>query len=391
MYFDPILQTRHTQVPRNDDGGHDMIDEYLSIFKYPCRPIGKGSSRFLIDVELQIAETYVLVNCKEVEPYLQRFENLLKQKHPDIADDQILELLDKYFNRWLKELVSTGQVNDEIIRQMSYGPSKHVTYYNGIIVNGYRFHTKEYGQNKATMNSGVCVRGNIYGENELDYYDAGYGLVDVKPKSRLHSNEPFVLASQAQQVYYTMYLQRKGRASEEWWVACKMPTVNAEDEVIFLFDTNSPMEEVDINDIYKPMDIPFVDELIDDNECSENDEMFNMAIRGRGTRRGRGRGRFDPPRPSQLQTSPPQPTLLSLGDIGVTPDFGPLAGGPTMLPLATSVPLADDPTILPFGRGSSRAKVVSNPNLATSVPPAGGPTILPLGRGSSRAKVVSNP
>ncbi|KAJ1381360.1 hypothetical protein SESBI_45227 [Sesbania bispinosa] len=103
--------------------------------------------------------------------------------------------------------------------------------------------------------------------------------------------------------------QRKGRASEEWWATCKvrrklfltetfndeydhlnevdagdyyqddgsleMPTVNAEDEVIFLFDTNSPMEEVDINDIYKPIDIPFVDELIDDNECGENDEVLD--------------------------------------------------------------------------------------------------------------------
>ena len=57
-----------------------------------------------------------------------------------------------------------------MIQKMSYGPSKSVTCYNGIIVNGYRFHTREYGQNKATINSGVCVRGSIYGDNDLDYY-----------------------------------------------------------------------------------------------------------------------------------------------------------------------------------------------------------------------------
>lgn len=71
MYFDPHLQTRRTQVPRNDDGGEDMPDECLSIFKHPCRPIGKGRNRFLTDKELEIAEIYVLVNCSEVEPYLQ--------------------------------------------------------------------------------------------------------------------------------------------------------------------------------------------------------------------------------------------------------------------------------------------------------------------------------
>ncbi|KAJ1376196.1 putative transposase, Ptta/En/Spm, plant [Sesbania bispinosa] len=107
-------------------------------------------------------------------------------------------------------------------------------------------------------------------------------------------------------------------------------------------------------------------------------QMFNMAIRGRGTRRGRGRGHFDPPRPSQLQTSPPQPTLLPLGDIGGTSDFGLPAGDN----LATSVPPAGGPTKCPLGRGSSRAKVVSNPNLATSVPPASSSSSLPTSEGS---------
>ncbi|KAJ1381361.1 putative transposase, Ptta/En/Spm, plant [Sesbania bispinosa] len=65
---------------------------------------------------------------------------------------------------------------------------------------------------------------------------------------------------------------------------------------------------------------------------------------------------------------------------------------------ATSVPPAGGPTILPLGRGSSRAKVVSNPNLTTSappvvgptsVPPTGDPTSLPTG-GGSHGEVVSN-
>jgi hypothetical protein len=52
--------------------------------------------------------------------------------------------------------------------------------------------------------------------------DERYGLVDVKHKSRLSSNEPFVLASQAQQVYYAMYPQSNIRGSSDWWAACKV-------------------------------------------------------------------------------------------------------------------------------------------------------------------------
>ena len=78
----------------------------------------------------------------------------------------------EYYNQCIynDSQVSVGQVEDQLIRQMSYGHSKHVTFYDGLIVNGYRFHTKESERNKATMNSGVCVRGSIYGENDLHYY-----------------------------------------------------------------------------------------------------------------------------------------------------------------------------------------------------------------------------
>ena len=139
--------------------------------------------------------------------------------------------------------------------------------------------------------------------------DDRYGLVDVKPKSKLNSNDPFVLASQAQQVYYTMYPHNNGRGREDWWAACKvrrklfivesfndeqdalnkMDTHNyyqddgsfeannvvVEDEDFFLFDTNSPMEEVDINDIYMPTKVPFTNQYINENDSSENEAFLD--------------------------------------------------------------------------------------------------------------------
>lgn len=62
--------------------------------------------------------------------------------------------------------VSTGQVEDQMIHEISYGPTKFGTSFNGSIVNKYRIHTKDYGLNRATMNSG-CVLGEIYMEKMI--------------------------------------------------------------------------------------------------------------------------------------------------------------------------------------------------------------------------------
>ncbi|KAL8265142.1 hypothetical protein R6Q59_023281 [Mikania micrantha] len=45
-------------------------------------------------------------------------------------------------------------------------------------------------------------------------------LVDVKPKSRLSTNDPFVLASQAEQVFYTPYPAIK-RDTKDLWAVVK--------------------------------------------------------------------------------------------------------------------------------------------------------------------------
>jgi hypothetical protein len=111
--------------------------------------------------------------------------------------------------------------------------------------------------------------------------DERYGLVDVKPKSRLNSNEPFVLASQAQQVYYTMYPQSNVRGSSDWWAACKVR------RKLFVAESFND-EQLDLNelvasDYYQDdgsfgtmlslkmkkflyfMQIPFTDQFIDDS------------------------------------------------------------------------------------------------------------------------------
>ncbi len=108
------------------------------------------------------------------------------------------------------------------------------------MVNGFRFHTHTYGSTKSTANWGVCVKGDTGSSGGFDFYgivddiiEIQYsgakpnfvtlfkctwfdptrgvrthttsGLVYVKWKSRLSPPDPFILARQAQQVYYTQY------------------------------------------------------------------------------------------------------------------------------------------------------------------------------------------
>ena len=50
------------------------------------------------------------------------------------------------------------------------GPCREVHTWPQYYVNGYRFHTIAHGSNKATMNSGICIKGANYNDAENDYY-----------------------------------------------------------------------------------------------------------------------------------------------------------------------------------------------------------------------------
>jgi len=57
-----------------------------------------------------------------------------------------------------------------LLSLLSLGPERKVKCYNGYIVNGYVFHTEEYGDRRKTYNNGVYVKGSTSSEFEVDYY-----------------------------------------------------------------------------------------------------------------------------------------------------------------------------------------------------------------------------
>jgi hypothetical protein len=70
LYFADHVRTKHTRVPRHDDGGFKAPDDWLSIFSVPYRTLGRSRSRNLTREEWQAARVYALLNCAEVDKYV---------------------------------------------------------------------------------------------------------------------------------------------------------------------------------------------------------------------------------------------------------------------------------------------------------------------------------
>ncbi|KAL4566327.1 hypothetical protein LXL04_030441 [Taraxacum kok-saghyz] len=152
------------------------------------------------------------------------------------------------------EVLMESDGNTNHLKVIARKPSRLVKSHKGYFVKGYKFHTRKHGDGRITNNCGVCVRGTTYNDEESDYFglldevlevdylgsercivvlfkctwfDNAQGvkvhqnkLIDIKPKSRLQTNDPFVLASQVEQVYYTPY-PAVTRDTKDWWAVIK--------------------------------------------------------------------------------------------------------------------------------------------------------------------------
>lgn len=144
------------------------------------------------------------------------------------------------FWKWLKEHVGKQSNVSEDLEVLAMGPNRVAKKYSGYVINGYRFHTKFRDAKCTTQNSGVFltalttsfasskeqnpVVGNVnyYGAIEeileVDYWGVYsvvlfkccwyqeekdlYGLTRVNFNKLWHKSDPYVVASQVQQVFY---------------------------------------------------------------------------------------------------------------------------------------------------------------------------------------------
>lgn len=183
------------------------------------------------------------------------------------------------------------------------GPNNIVSTYNGFIINGFKFHTKEREKFRKTQNSGVMVEadgktyyGNLTNIYELDYYGEfkvvlfrcdwvdinsprglkvdtnGFTLVNFSRLIHtgvLLKDDPFVFSSQARQVFFVQDSKDK-----EWAVVIKTKPRD-------LYDMGKGLE-VEDDDTYTqcmPYDIVPTDELNATTSLIRTDSIEDLYTR----------------------------------------------------------------------------------------------------------------
>lgn len=238
MYFQDDIQDKLKRVGRNQLEYPIFSEDTVSVFRNIGKPTGAGKLCKLSQENLQKAHLYALTNCTEVEQFFSHFD---AQHCHGLTTYQTQQVRAAQFPAWFYSVVHDKNMINQVsqsLQSLARGPTSTTTKYKGYIVNGFRFHIMNHG--RGPSNSGVCVRGvngvdadpsNYYGKLQAIYeieYSWGfsvfffkckwyntdindgvwncqeYGLVEVNPERELQTDEPFSLASQATQVYYTI-------------------------------------------------------------------------------------------------------------------------------------------------------------------------------------------
>ncbi|CAL5362586.1 unnamed protein product [Camellia sinensis] len=218
------------------------------------RALGKGKGFVLDNTTWVQAHRYMLFNIAAVVPYREEHREFIKRSHRRLRDYDVDRRHNDEFPKWF----------NSHIKILALGPSRKATTFNGYIINGTRYHTKSCELRRKTQNSGVMVKAKTSSyasakdinpvEGDVAYYgyvtdiielyyshdhrymlfmcnwidnnkglkqdDFGFTLVNFNHllyAKKQDSDEPFILASQAQQVFYV-----NDSVDEDWNVVLKM-------------------------------------------------------------------------------------------------------------------------------------------------------------------------
>ncbi|RVW75827.1 hypothetical protein CK203_055115 [Vitis vinifera] len=195
------------------------------------------------------AHHYVLENTTIIQPYIEEHMKWLKLNNPRQSKRQkwLQEEHMRTFTHWLRKKVEVAIADkepiSETLRWMAHGPTHYVAKYHGYVIKGCQYNIKDRDELRVTQNSGVSIvattmqissakdKNPVFGELcfygiiteiwDLDYTmfripvfkcnwvdnKSGvkvdeFGLTLVDFTKMAHKSDPFVLASQAKQVFY---------------------------------------------------------------------------------------------------------------------------------------------------------------------------------------------
>nr|XP_048326795.1 uncharacterized protein LOC107433057 [Ziziphus jujuba var. spinosa] len=220
MYLHGI-ETRFNRPECNKDG-ENQIASTLSVFTQPVNLLGKPQFVELKD------DDYKKAHCEHTK--------LLQNR----GVTSILQVQEKEFPQWFEQRIKYfsrckyPMVTDELY-SLACGPDYGIRSYSGCVVNGVRYRTKVRDDRRVTQNCGIWVVGDHDGEScdfygviedilVLDYrskhsvvlfrcawFDTNvkkkkmiteFQITSINVTSYWYKNDPFVLASQAKQVFY---------------------------------------------------------------------------------------------------------------------------------------------------------------------------------------------
>jgi len=184
-----------------------------------------------------------LNNTKEVIPYLSAHKDIVKRNNPRMSQKWVINEHNRTFLKWFKQQVQNDNTTSDTLNWLASEPNYDVLCWSGYDINNYTFHTKVEDNKSTTQNSGVmvvaesmhfssskdkypimasmCYFGVIEDIWVIDYTsfrvpifkckwvdgntgvktdDLGFTLVDLEKEG--YNEEPFIMASQAKQVFY---------------------------------------------------------------------------------------------------------------------------------------------------------------------------------------------
>ncbi|WMV09010.1 hypothetical protein MTR67_002395 [Solanum verrucosum] len=204
------------------NGPGDAIDTYLQPLIEELKELWDAGAKTPYELEtdeLEQAHIYILKNYDEVLAYLEEFAQTHKNaRHLSNAE------WNKQFIEWFKDRVAQMHKGDdsrmmEDLLSLSRGPTKYSTHSNDSENLDYYGVLTDVIELQFVMDRRVV----LFRCNWFDVFDEikgikkdEYDFVSVNPARLLKTNEPFVLANQASQVFYANDNSNKG-----WQVAMK--------------------------------------------------------------------------------------------------------------------------------------------------------------------------
>ncbi|RVW49583.1 hypothetical protein CK203_076745 [Vitis vinifera] len=212
MYLTGI-ETRFNRSERNEDRFEDRVQGCLSIFSQQARPLGSRQHLQFSKEELTKAHWYIMNNCPELRPYLDEHTKELEKT----SSHNLEKRQEQEFPKWLADRMKALRVKqspeatDELY-SLACGPDNRVHTYMGCIVNGVRFHTKDRDDRRITQIVGYVSLGSMMVILfKCTWFDTNqkkkrikhdYNFTTIQVTSTWYDNDPFILATQAQQVFY---------------------------------------------------------------------------------------------------------------------------------------------------------------------------------------------